>query len=304
MRIGIDLGGSHVGVGLIEGSQIIGEIKDVSFTKEDRNHIEDVIIDTIVTFVNDILRENKLKLEDIELIGIACPGTISHGVVVKAGNLGLENFDIVNRLKEKIDCLIYIRNDGKCAALAEKEFGSMKEYDDCLFVNIGTGIGGAVFIGGKLLEPKRVSGFELGHMVINKNGPLCTCGKHGCFETYASIKCLRNRIRKTLDYDGDMSGKMIRDELIPEHREQLMKDITDYVSDLKTGLCNLIDIFEPEVLCFGGSFSYWTDTDLYKMLIDEINKPESTFNQEKPLITTAEFKNNAGIIGATIQLIG
>jgi glucokinase len=300
MKIGIDLGGSHVGVGLIDGNQIIGEIKDVSFTLEDRDHIEDVIIDTIVAFVNEILNENNLSLEDIELIGIASPGTISNGVVVKAGNLGLTNFEIVKRLKEKLNVPIYIRNDGKCAALAEKKYGAMKDYDDCLFVNIGTGIGGAVFIGGKLLEPKRVSGFELGHMVINKDGPLCTCGKHGCFETYGSIMCLRNRIRKTLNYEGDMSGKMIREELIPKHRDELLQDVTEYISYLKIGLCNLIDIFEPEVLCFGGSFSYWSDTDLYKTLVAEINKKDSTFNQEKPKIITAEFKNNAGIIGATI----
>ena len=300
MKIGIDLGGSHVGVGLINENQIVGEIKDSSFTIEERSNIENVILEKVVTFVNEILNENNLKLEDIELIGIASPGTISNGVVVKAGNLGLTNFEIVKRLKEKLNVPIYIRNDGKCAALAEKKYGAMKDYDDCLFVNIGTGIGGAVFIGGKLLEPKRVSGFELGHMVINKDGPLCTCGKHGCFETYGSIMCLRNRIRKTLNYEGDMSGKMIREELIPKHREELLQDVTEYISYLKIGLCNLIDIFEPEVLCFGGSFSYWSDTDLYKTLVAEINKIDSTFNKEKPKIITAEFKNNAGIIGATI----
>ena len=300
MKIGVDLGGSHVGVGLIDENQIIGTIKEINFSKEDRLNIEETIINRIVSFIDDVLNENNLKIEDIELIGISSPGTISHGIIVKAGNLGLVNFDIVNKLKEKINIPIYIRNDGKCAALAEKKYGSMQNYDDCLFVNIGTGIGGAVFMGGKLLEPKKVSGFELGHMVINKDGPKCTCGKNGCFETYASMKCLRDKIRSTLNFTGDMSGELLREELIPKYRDQLMHDIEEYVSYLKTGLCSLIDIFEPEVLCFGGSFSYWYDTDLYKMVVNEINKSESTFNVEKPQIVVADFKNNAGIIGATI----
>ena len=75
-----------------------------------------------------------------------------------------------------------IKNDAKCAALAEKNYGSMKKYDDCIFLCLGTGIGGAAFLKGELLEPKRFSGFEFGHMIINKNGKECSCGKKGCFE--------------------------------------------------------------------------------------------------------------------------
>ena len=300
MKIGVDLGGSHVGVGLIDGNKIIGEIKEKNFTFEDKEHIEKVIINRIEEFTNAILEENHLKIEDIDLLGIASPGTISRGSIIKAGNLGIQNFELVSLLEQRLNVPIYIRNDGKCAALAEKEYGAMKNYNDCVFVNIGTGIGGAVFMGGKLLEPKRFSGFELGHMVIDKDGPLCTCGKHGCFETFASVKCLRNRIRTTLNITGDMSGQQLREEIIPNHQEEVKTDILEYINYLKIGICNLIDIFEPEVLCFGGSFSYWWDTDLYKKLLKEINASDSTFNKTKPEIVVAEFKNNAGIIGATI----
>ncbi len=243
MKIGVDLGGSHVGVGLIDGSTIVGEIKEQNFSHEDKEHIEEVILDRIVDFTNAILDENNLKIEDIDLLGIASPGTISRGSIVKAGNLGLKNFELVSSLEQRLNVPIYIRNDGKCAALAEKEYGSMKNYSDCVFVNIGTGIGGAVFMNGKLLEPRRFSGFELGHMVIDKNGPLCTCGKHGCFETYASVKVLRNKIRQTLNITGDMSGQQLREEIIPSHQEEVKQDILEYVDNLKTGICNLIDVF-------------------------------------------------------------
>ena len=300
MRIGIDLGGSHIGVGLIEEDKIVGNVKDKILTRQDRVHIEESIVNEIVRLVNELLVENNLSLEGIELIGIASPGTISNGYIVKAGNLNLKNFNIVGFLKEKLNVPIYIRNDGKCAALAEKKYGAMKNYDDCVFINIGTGIGGAVFIGGKLLEPKRFSGFELGHMVVNKGGRQCSCGKQGCLETYASIKALRLKIAETLDIDNDISGQELREKIIPENREKVLQDIRTYIEYLKTGICNYIDIFEPEVVCFGGSFSYWKETTLYKQLISEIMEPNATFNASKPEFCTALYNNDAGIIGATI----
>ena len=300
MRIGIDLGGSHIGVGLIEEDKIIGNVKDKILTRQDRVHIEESIINEIVRLVNELLAENNLSLKDIELIGIASPGTISNGFIVKAGNLNLKNFNIVGILKEKLNIPIYIRNDGKCAALAEKKYGAMKNYDDCVFINIGTGIGGAVFMGGKLLEPKRFSGFELGHMVVNKGGRQCSCGKQGCLEAYASIKALRLKISETLDIDSDISGQELREKIIPENREKVLQDIRTYIEYLKTGICNYIDIFEPEVVCFGGSFSYWKETALYKQLIKEIMEPNATFNASKPEFCTALYNNDAGIIGATI----
>lgn len=300
MRIGIDLGGSHIGVGLIEEDKIVGNVKDKILTRQDRVHIEESIVNEIVRLVNELLVENNLSLEGIELIGIASPGTISNGYIVKAGNLNLKNFNIVGFLKEQLNVPIYIRNDGKCAALAEKKYGAMKNYDDCVFINIGTGIGGAVFMGGKLLEPKRFSGFELGHMVVNKGGRQCSCGKQGCLETYASIKALRLKIAETLDIDNDISGQELREKIIPENREKVLQDIRTYIEYLKTGICNYIDIFEPEVVCFGGSFSYWKETTLYKQLISEIMEPNATFNASKPDFCTALYNNDAGIIGATI----
>ena len=194
-----------------------------------------------------------------------------------------------------------MRNDGKCAALAEKVFGSMKEYDDCVFINIGTGIGGAAFIDGKLLEPKRYSGFEFGHMVVNKGGRQCSCGKKGCFETYASIKSLKNKVTETLDMDSDISGQYLREELLIKDHPGVQEDLEVFLDYLTVGVCNLIDIFEPEVICFGGSFSYYEGNPILDRLIAKISEPKNRFNEgEPPKIVTATYKNDAGIIGATL----
>lgn len=300
MRIGIDIGGSHIGVGIINNDQIIDTI-DKNFSREDRKNIERTIVETIQDSIIELLKRNNQKIENIELIGVAAPGTISNGVIVKAGNLNVRNFDILTELKKIYINPMQIRNDGKCAALAEKKYGSLKKYDDCLFINIGTGIGGAAFMGGKLLEPKRYSGFEFGHMVLNKDGRQCSCGKQGCFETYASIKALKLKVTETLDVDSDISGQYLREELLIKDEPGVQQDIDVFLEYLKTGIGNLIDIFEPEVICFGGSFAYYEGNPVFDRLIEKLSEKNATFNQQLPDIKFAKFKNDAGIIGAVIE---
>lgn len=300
MNLGIDLGGSHIGVGLIEGYELKCTV-DKFFSKEDRLDIENAILRNIDELIEKILNENSINIENIERIGVASPGTVTDGKIT-SWNLGIKEFDLKTKLFEKYNLPVTVRNDGKCAALAEKKYGALKNYDDAVFVNIGTGVGGAAFIGGKLLEPKRFSGFEFGHMVIEKDGIECTCGKRGCFERYASIKSLKNRIVKRLHLEGqDISGQTLREVIMVEHHDEVQDDINDFVNYLTVGIANLIDIFEPEVVCFGGSFSYYENHPVLKQFIEQINVPNSTFNKVAPKIVTAEFKNDAGIIGSVID---
>lgn len=302
MRIGIDIGGSHIGIGLVDEEELIVHI-DKNFTEEDQEDKKDAILKYIDELIETILEENDLKIDEIEMIGIASPGTISNGIIVKSGNLGIRDFDIISELKKKYQVPLQIKNDGKCAALAEKRIGAMKGYDDCLFINIGTGIGGAAFIGGKLLEPKRYSGFEFGHMIVEKDGIQCTCGKRGCFERYCSIKALKDRITTTLEIENkDISGQYMREELMVKYPNEVRKDIVDFLEYLVIGIGNLIDIFEPEIICFGGSLSYYEGHPVLEEFKERLNKKNTTFNNGiRPQIVTAAFRNNAGIIGATIK---
>lgn len=301
MRIGIDLGGSHIGVGIIDNNKIIIS-KDKNFNKKDKENIEKSIIEYIDQLIKENLEESSMQIENIELIGIASPGTISDGIISKAENLHIKNLNLTGLLKEKYNIPVIIRNDAKAAALAEKKYGAMENYDDCLFLTIGTGIGGAAFIGGKLLEPKTNSGLEFGHMVIQKDGIICNCGKRGCFEKYASIKSLKMKVTSDLDIDSDISGQYLRENLLVINNEKVQKDVEEFLEYLKTGICNLIDIFEPEVICLGGSFSYYEGNPIFDRLVEKINNYNSTFNHNtKHKIVLAQLKNEAGIIGATIE---
>ena len=112
-----------------------------------------------------------------------------------------------------------IGNDAKCAAIAEKEFGSLKNYEDAIFLIIGTGVGGAVYLNGKLLRPKRYSGFEVGHTVINKDGIKCSCGRRGCFEVYSSMRRLKEKISKEFNLNT-IDGIKIR-EFIEKNKDKI-----------------------------------------------------------------------------------
>lgn len=279
-------------------------MEDKNLDRKDKENIEESIVKIIIDLINKVIETANVKLKDIEFIGIASPGTISNNKIQQATNLGLKDFDLISKLQKYINLPMQIKNDAKCAALAEKNYGSMKKYDDCIFLCLGTGIGGAAFLKGELLEPKRFSGFEFGHMIINKNGKKCSCGKNGCFETYSSIRAFKKNIADALGIADDFSGQYLRENLLDLNNIEIKKVVEEFVENLCIGISNLIDIFEPEIVVLGGSFSHYEKNHpVYQMLLDKINELQSRFNKvAPPKIELAKLKNNAGIIGATIKI--
>ncbi len=298
MRIGVDVGGSHIGLGLVnkDGKLILKAEKDYDKIQEDMSNI---VLETIIELINKIIDNNDVKKEEIESIGIAFPGTVSETTVIKAENLGIDDFEVVKKLKKHFDVPIHLENDAKCAAIAEKEFGSLKNYEDAIFLIIGTGVGGAVYLNGKLLRPKRYSGFEVGHTVINKDGIKCSCGRRGCFEVYSSMRRLKEKISNEFNLNT-IDGIKIR-EFIEENKDnkKLNEILDEYTQNLEIGIANLINIFEPQAISIGGSFGHYDM--LLKRLQDKINEKTELYNKEQiPKIVIAELKNDAGMIGAAM----
>jgi len=301
MKIGIDIGGSHLGVGLINNSgKIIQKIEKDILIGVNKNNYEKFLLDNLIELIEELLDKSKVEISKINLIGIAVPGTVSNTHIIKAGNLHIKDFNITSEINKYFNVPIKLRNDAKCAALAEKEYGSLKKSEDALFLTLGTGVGGAVFLNGILLKPKMYEGFEIGHIVIKKDGIKCNCGRKGCFEKYASMKALKDTIQREYS-KNDLAGKEIK-ELIDEEieTEKMQKIIDEYVSNLSLGIANLINIFEPERISIGGSFVYYKDILLPK-LEEAIKGKKATFNGRQDIkIVLAKLKNDAGIIGATL----
>lgn len=238
MKIGIDLGGSHIEVGLVYEGKILDSI-DKNFKKEEMSSIKDVIVENSISMIKKICKKQKIDLKDIESIGIAAPGLVSKRAIIKSSNLGLYDFELCQILETNLGIPARIRNDAKCAAIAEKEYGALKNYNDALFLCLGTGIGGAAFLNGKMLEPELGAGFEFGHMVIEKDGRECSCGKKGCFERYASIKTLKTRIVRMYGESEDMSGQSFRHKFLYNPNEEVKKEVENYLNYLKIGLRKL-----------------------------------------------------------------
>jgi glucokinase len=300
MKIGIDVGGTHIGLGLIDEKckLILKEEKDYDVKQKDMSNI---ICDTIINGVNKILKESKLNINEIQSIGIAFPGTVTDKIVIKAENLGVFNLNIVDILKKHFDVPIKLENDAKCAAIAEKSQGVLKKYNDAIFLIIGTGVGGAVFLGGKLLRPKRYSGFEVGHMVINKNGKKCNCGRNGCFEAYASMHTFKQKIRDEFNLQG-ADGKQIKNFIAENINDKKLNEIIEeYIENISIGITNLVNIFEPQIIVIGGGFGHYENILLHR-LEQKIIDMEGLYNkgEDIPKIAIAKLKNDAGIIGAAM----
>ena len=298
MKIGIDIGGSHIGIGLVENNgNIVFEKETFIKDKTDiENKIEKYITENVIGI---------LQAYGVNQIGIAVPGTVTDKKIIKAVNLGIENYDLGTIIQEKLLKLGYtvdvkLKNDGKCAALAEQKYGALQGYDNSIFLCIGTGVGSAVIFDGKLLEPKNVPGFEFSHTIIHKNGALCNCGKRGCFEVYASLKRFKEKLVKEFNLNS-LSGECIR-EFIRQNLDNstLKYIINNYIEDLSIGISNIINIFEPEAICLGGSFAEYEDI-LYQPLKKALLSGNLLFNKRCDIIIKlAELKNDAGIIGATL----
>ena len=292
LKIGIDLGGSHIGIGVLDDNNNI--IKKIEKDIEKSYYVKNKIMNYIDENVSKIIGNYK-----IDLIGIAIPGTTKNLVAENIFNLGIEKMDF-SKIASKYNIPLKIQNDSKAAGLAEKQCGSLINYKDAVFLCLGTGIGSAVFLNNELLISNKNVGFELGHMIIDKNGLQCNCGKKGCFETYCSIKRFKENVSKILNI-REISPIELVNKIIEEKDNPKIKEIIKvYIENLIIGLSNIIDIFEPEAIGIGGSFVFFKEI-FYEELIEEMNIKKYVFNKNCiPKIVLAELKNDAGIIGAVL----
>lgn len=290
MRIGIDVGGSHLAVGVVDDKYEIILKKEHNWTNEEKLDLSQSIQIYVKRFIKEIIEENY----SIEKIGIGFPaGNIVDGVVNKWEKI----IDLPKILMNEFNIPTYLKNDVKCSAMCEKTIGNLKEYNNSIFITLGTGIGGAYFYKNELVTPNKYQGFEIGHMVIEKDGKACKCGQKGCFEEYGSMRAFRTKIEELFNIERLTSYKMFEIIETKEKQKEVNEIIEEYTDYLSVGLINLINIFEPDAICIGGSFAYYAP-----IFMDKIKaKIQKRFhNREIPDLLIAKYENDAGIIGASM----
>lgn len=292
MKIGIDIGGSHMALGVVNRENEILIQKEHNWTSTEKRNLEENILQYCKTMIQEIqTQQQALK---IEKIGIGYPSaSIIDGVITKNG----KKFYLAQILSEEFQVPVYLKNDVKCSANCEKTIGMLQDYSNCFFMTLGTGIGGAYFYQNEMVKPSVYQGFEIGHTIIEVNGRQCRCGRKGCLEEYASMRAFRSDIETLFGIEGLTSHKMFEIIANKQKEEEVNKIINQYLTYVAIGLGNVIRVFEPDAICIGGSFSYYAPIFMDRLT----EKVQQDFQGRMiPPILIAKYNNEAGIIGASM----
>ncbi|HLV10510.1 MAG TPA: ROK family protein, partial [Halanaerobiales bacterium] len=222
--LGVDLGGTKIlSVVSNERGDIIERVK---LDTEAELGSEKLIINNIIRSIEEVLDKSGLCSDDIVRIGIGSPGPLNtrEGIIYENSNLPWKNVPIVEIIEEQTGLPVFLENDANAAALGEKWFGAGKDVQDMLYVTISTGIGGGIIIDGKVFHGINDIAGEVGHVVIDPLGPVCGCGRKGCFEALASGTAISRMGKKAVKEGKDtllrelsdnnpelIDGKMIED---------------------------------------------------------------------------------------------
>ncbi len=308
-RVGIDLGGTNIVAGVVDDDfKIIG----VGKLKTNSNRPAAEIADDMAKTVFMAIEDAGLKPDDIDSFGIGSPGAIDpiNGVVTYANNLPFSNLPICEMMKERVGKDFYIENDANAAAYGEYIAGAGKGTKNFVAVTLGTGVGGGIIIDGKIYSGSNYAGGELGHTVISMNGEMCSCGRHGCWEAYASATALINQTAQAMHrYPDSLMWKLCDDDIknisgitafnAMRSNDPVGRMVVDrYCEYVAVGISNIINTFQPDVICIGGGISREGDTlvDPIKAFVAGENYARSV--KQKAVIKTAALGNDAGIIGA------
>lgn len=304
--VGIDLGGTLIKGGIVDDlGRLI--ITDKVPTESDKGATR--VAENIANLTKKLLLTAGLEPSDVQGLGMGAPGMIdsSRGEVIYSGNLGWEHFPIARQVERLTGIQTKIANDANAAALGEARFGCGREYKSTVFLTLGTGVGGGIVMDGKLIEGNRSAGAELGHSVIVAGGELCTCGRRGCLEAYASATALVRDTKRAMNenleskmweigsldkvtgktafdcYDSDSSARSVVDR---------------YIFMLGTGIANIANELRPEAVILGGGVCAQGENltrPLAEMLKREIFAGERG-PEVKLLVAT--LGNTAGVLGA------
>lgn len=307
-RIGVDIGGTNVAVGVMDDDLRLIKKKSTPTAKDDPQGIADAI----ARLVRELLAEIGADFDEVAGLGIGFPGIVDdrRGVAVYANNLGFENFPFREELKRRMPISeIHLDNDANAAALGEAKAGAARGAENVIVVTLGTGVGGGIILGGRIYTGSNAVAGELGHMVIERGGYPCTCGRRGCFEAYASATGLLRMTREALDahpesimHDmvakrGKISGR-IPFEAARAGDAAGVELLDRYYSYLACGLSNLINIFQPEVVVIGGGISGEGEKLTEPLTPIVLRECYGNGIVKMPVLRTATLGNDAGIIGA------
>jgi glucokinase len=296
--IGVDLGGTKIQVGVLAGVETLWESRETS-----RGQDQDELVELLVREVN-AAREAR---PEAVAVGLGIPATINQerGVAISAVNLPLLDLPVRDVVSERVGLPVFLDNDANVAALAEYRYGAARGKPTMVMLTIGTGIGGGLILGGEIFRGATGAGAELGHVVIQADGPPCqgNCPNHGCVEALASGTALGREGRAAAESAPDSAlgrlhaeGREIHGLAVTEAALTAIGVFDLIGSRLGVACASFANIFEPEAIVVGGGVITAGD-----LLLDPARK-EVRARALNPMnqtpILEATLGNDAGMIGA------
>ena len=306
--IGIDLGGTTMTAGLVnEDYEIVGKITWATRLPRPAEDLEKAMAD----LCREVAKQNGVDFSEVRYVGIGTPGSVNFttGFVGYNTNFNYYDWNLGTDLETLLGCKVYVENDANAAAFGEYIAGGAKGYKDAVVITLGTGIGSGIILDGKILRGFNFAAGEMGHTVIVKDGRKCNCGRHGCWERYASARALsedtkaamrehRDTIMWDLVKDIDhVNAKTSFDAM--EKGDALAKQVVEnWMEYVGCGIANVVNTFEPEVICIGGGVSNQGETLLGPVRAYVEKETHDITTGRIPEIRACVLRNDAGVIGA------
>ena len=310
--VGVDLGGTKILAGVFKRSfECIGSSK--LSTKSQRG--VDSVVERIARCVQDAVDEADLSLKQVAGVGIGAPGAVdfAEGKVIFAPNMeGWKDVALKKDLEKALGVPVFVENDGNIAALGVHVAELKGKPKSLIGIFVGTGIGGGLFINGDLYSGFNHTAGEIGHMVLDLNGPKCGCGNKGCFEALASRTAIFQQIKAGIkDGEKTILTEMLGDDLADLRSGDLRKAIrrgdkfVDKVIEgaaeyIGIGIANLVNILSPEVVVLGGGVIEALADEMMSVIVETAQDYAMPGTMKGVEIIASKLGDSAGITGAAV----
>jgi glucokinase len=306
--LGLDLGGTKILAGLSDAQ---GNIITRSRKETEAELGEDKIIENMIETIEEVLNKAGVSKDQVRTLGIGSPGPLDakKGIIIENSNLPWKNVQLVKKMEAALGINTLLKNDANAAALGEKWFGAGKKVDNMVYLTISTGIGGGAIINKELFSGVNDNACEIGHTVIDPDGPLCGCGNHGCLESFSSGTSIGKRAREAAAAGKSKKMLDLADNIIEDidavicaqaayQGDQTAIDIFETAGYyLGIGLGNVVNIFNTEMIILGGGVMKASD-----LFLDQALKAMKDIALPGPLeivtVKEAELGSDIGLMGA------
>ena len=278
--IGVDVGGTKILAGVVGREGNVARHREFATPKES----EAALLDGLEAAVRDLLDEN------VVAVGFGVPSRIDQraGVAIGSVNIPLVGVPLRDEMNKRLELPVAIENDANAAAIAEWKAGAARGASDVVMITLGTGVGGGLILDGKLFSGAHGSAGEIGHTILDPDGPLDTCGQHGCVEVFCGGRSLAKQTGKPASqlFESAAAGD-------PDS----MRAVLEAARYMGHALINLTNLFDPEVIVMGGGITQsWEQV---RPVLEEVLRGSPFIGAaRRPRVAHAQLGDDAGLTGA------